>query len=1353
MKKKRVSLMAALLLLTMTLAPSFAVVQEVAAAETWIDVSTPAELNDIRNHLTDNFRLTQDIDLSTYTTNWFPIGVYNTSPFTGKFDGQGHTISNLNIDRPDDNHVGLFALTKNASITNVHLMNVNVRGFRYVGGLVGDFTESQLSGSSVSGTITGHQTVGGLVGSSDSSGISDSYVSGSVTGDAPDADDFGGIAGYASFTGLGGRIHNVYANAAVYGSTISGGLLGKIEGPPNISNAHWDTETSGHSTSTGGGLGHPAADMKRKTTFEGWDFDNTWHMVEGSTPPLSASQYDSIALDALSVANTSDSSPIPLDRAFSSDYGIYNAQVVSQVDHVNIAGVAKQGTSTVSINGNTYSETVALNPGINLITIKVTSAAGLTAEYTLNVTRDAGTAMYPHRIATAAQLADIGNAALGYGFGDVYQLEADLDLSGYAAGSGWQPIGSSAAPFTGVLNGNQHSIANLKVNRPLEDEVGLFGKTDGAQVTDLAVTNVNVTGRNSVGGLIGTSVNTDVSYAAVHGAVYGNDKVAGLVGSQSGSAKITKAYSAAFVSASPSGIAGGLVAEASAGTVIQSFWDTETSQQSSSIGGGTGKTTNALQTKSTYASDGWLIGSGQHWDMIEGTGYPLPQASFAQVTLAGLTLSTPGATHTLGSFDAHTGTYNATVSTPVTTAVITATPAAAGSTVTVNGVASASLNLHLGNNPISVLVTSPDGLSQGSYFLTLTVPTPQIQSVQIPPNGTYRLGQALNFTVTFNHPIDVTGTPKLPFHLNSSDIAAVYTGHPIGQPTQLTFTYTIQAGDLDTDGIALDSALTADTPATVTSVGDAVPLALAGVPSLSGVLVDGVLPAISLSPSTTAPTNGPLTIQVTADGTGSAISSLKWAVGAQTTSYFASGGTIVNAGEFQVSANGTYTVYAEDSAGNQHVETITISTIVNGLPTIELDYTPKTGSPTTVEITVAAAANEEVSGNSIADLRWAPGELTTGSFADPTFGTDVPPSNRIPVMQNGKITVYAKDTVGNEQVASIEITTIDANSTSDSDTGPYTPSAPVLPAGQFAVVPGQAYTLNFGSLTLHIPAGAVTQAMTISIQNATDDAQKLLGADQVLLSDAFRLTKDVDGKFASPLTLTLTRSSTSVDAAVYYYDETVKMWKRLPGKSTDTTIAGETDHFTLFAVLPVTENPGIPQPSFNDIAGHWAEKDIQSSASLGWVNGYPSGAFLPDQAVTRAEFAVMLSKVLHLPAALALPFEDADSIPDWAVTAIASAAQAGILSGYDDRTFRPNVNITRAEAAVMIAKAAGLSAVTTGTSFSDDAQIAGWARAWIASAAQAQLVQGQAGNAFLPQASTTRAEAVVLLKRLDARMH
>ncbi|MNY39088.1 Endo-1,4-beta-xylanase A precursor [compost metagenome] len=131
----------------------------------------------------------------------------------------------------------------------------------------------------------------------------------------------------------------------------------------------------------------------------------------------------------------------------------------------------------------------------------------------------------------------------------------------------------------------------------------------------------------------------------------------------------------------------------------------------------------------------------------------------------------------------------------------------------------------------------------------------------------------------------------------------------------------------------------------------------------------------------------------------------------------------------------------------------------------------------------------------------------------------------------------------------------------------------------------------------------------------------------------------------------------------------------------------------------------------------------------------------------------MLNNVLHLPAGQSLPFADASSIPRWASPAVASAVQADILSGYEDRTFRPDVSITRAEAAVMIARAAGLAETQAAAiGFADDASIAGWAKGWIASAVSAKLVQGQAGNVFQPQVFTTRAEAVVLLQRLAARL-
>src|SRR5690606_37654603 len=115
---------------------------------------------------------------------------------------------------------------------------------------------------------------------------------------------------------------------------------------------------------------------------------------------------------------------------------------------------------------------------------------------------------------------------------------------------------------------------------------------------------------------------------------------------------------------------------------------------------------------------------------------------------------------------------------------------------------------------------------------------------------------------------------------------------------------------------------------------------------------------------------------------------------------------------------------------------------------------------------------------------------------------------------------------------------------------------------------------------------------------------------------------------------------------------------------------------------------------FADTAGHWAESRIQEAVARGIVSGYPDGSFRPNGAVTRAEFAVMLTKGLKLSgseaAASGLNFTDRDSIRPWAQNAIVQALQAGIISGYEDGSFRPSREVTRAEMMSMLARAAGL---------------------------------------------------------------
>jgi hypothetical protein len=118
-----------------------------------------------------------------------------------------------------------------------------------------------------------------------------------------------------------------------------------------------------------------------------------------------------------------------------------------------------------------------------------------------------------------------------------------------------------------------------------------------------------------------------------------------------------------------------------------------------------------------------------------------------------------------------------------------------------------------------------------------------------------------------------------------------------------------------------------------------------------------------------------------------------------------------------------------------------------------------------------------------------------------------------------------------------------------------------------------------------------------------------------------------------------------------------------------------------------------------------------------------------------------------------LSFSDAAKIGNWAKNAVAVAAQAGYIKGYQDGTFRPDSAITRAEIAMIVANVLGLSLEAgSSTGFADDSNIPGWSKGAIAAIQAKDIMKGKPSGEFDPAAKATRAEAVtVLLKLLDAK--
>ncbi|MCL2480207.1 MAG: hypothetical protein FWF38_00700 [Spirochaetaceae bacterium] len=194
-----------------------------------LSVTDATDLDDIRNNLGGTYRLTGNINLSSYG-NWTPIGASSASTrFAGIFDGQGNTISNLNINNPGDNNQGLFGYTDLTSeIKNLGLLNAKVTGSNYVGGVVG-YNNGTVENCYVAGTgskMVGVRGIGGLVGQNYGT-VRKCYA----TSDVESSSSWGG--GLVGFIGNDSIVENSYATGNVIGNdTQIGGLFGGCN--PNV---------------------------------------------------------------------------------------------------------------------------------------------------------------------------------------------------------------------------------------------------------------------------------------------------------------------------------------------------------------------------------------------------------------------------------------------------------------------------------------------------------------------------------------------------------------------------------------------------------------------------------------------------------------------------------------------------------------------------------------------------------------------------------------------------------------------------------------------------------------------------------------------------------------------------------------------------------------------------------------------------------------------------------------------------------------------------------------------------------------------------------------------------------------
>ena len=148
-----------------------------------------------------------------------------------------------------------------------------------------------------------------------------------------------------------------------------------------------------------------------------------------------------------------------------------------------------------------------------------------------------------------------------------------------------------------------------------------------------------------------------------------------------------------------------------------------------------------------------------------------------------------------------------------------------------------------------------------------------------------------------------------------------------------------------------------------------------------------------------------------------------------------------------------------------------------------------------------------------------------------------------------------------------------------------------------------------------------------------------------------------------------------------------------------------------------------------------------------YMHGEAGARFYPDRAMTRAEMAQVLYNLLAAkPPVSESQFEDVDS-GDWYYTAVNSLAKAGILSGYEDGTFRPGRTVSRAEFVTAVCKCFGL----TDGADSDFSDVSGWATGYINAAVEQGWIVGMGDGTFRPNASLTRAQVTPILNKALGR--
>ena len=500
-------------------------------------IETRQQLDNMRFEVNSHYKLGNDIDLEN-------IGWNSIVEFTGSLDGAGYTIRNLRIAQPEVDRVGLFGYAKGAVIKNLTIENVDIEGKNYVGVLVGDGLNSfQIDNCIVKGIgkVKGTSYIGGLIGRSSNGEISNSSVQIDVEGSASFVGGLGGYtdrvqvrrcwtSGDVTSTGskVGGLIGLTKAST-VSGSVTESYSLGKVLGEEEVGGLIGVTSVYSSNIITVENC-FALGDVTSNSIYDGYAGGLIGHLA-------GSSDYLNVIKNSYSGGKVNSSSNRYIagfiGRVIGSVISCYYDGIVCKDVPMDTRAVSKLTTAMKSQltfidwdfdnvwdieEGSSY-------PYLKNIPKPLEVSEGLPEN---DVAGGKGTVDEPYIIETRQQLDNMRCEISAH-----YKLGRDIDLENI----GWKPIGSNSFSFKGNLDGNGHTIKNLKITQIDVDRAGLFSHIYGSAIKNLTIENVDIEGKSYVGALVGYASHSfliDNCTVQGTGKVKGISHIGGLVGGSIG---------------------------------------------------------------------------------------------------------------------------------------------------------------------------------------------------------------------------------------------------------------------------------------------------------------------------------------------------------------------------------------------------------------------------------------------------------------------------------------------------------------------------------------------------------------------------------------------------------------------------------------------------------------------------------------------------------------------------------------------------------------------------------------------------------------------------------------------------